>query len=528
MTRILLTSAFKPFGVDSHFSRRDSRLEIFHTGFTRPREIFSCRGFFNSPGLHVIANNISAQSTVLEYPTYKRFLRELSRDYDYVGIGSVVANFRKVRVMTEAVRDISPRTKIVVGGFLADVDNVRESMPIDYLCKGEGISFMRDLLGDSPEFEFKNPDIYRYTRSILGGPLFSHKIPQIVIGLGCADGNENYAPFHHFGREQITFFKTGEEIFREMERMERRFNSRTLGFMGDDDFLADSGRADQLRELIARSGKQYEIFFTASVDSVMEFGAERMAQMGTDMVWMGRDSIHQQGSGRASELKDLIKDLHRHGTKVALSITLLMEHHTPDNIWEDVENHISSGPDFTMFEFNSASPGTPYYEKQKNEDKILWGQPYEEWNWQGWPHSYHPHFTSFQGRKLRELAVEREHHALGPSIMRLILTDLEGCLHMRESENPSLRRRAEHLAQKMSGYRAVLWAMVRLAPTAQIREMVEDVLGRVEQSFGSVTFREKAEGLGGWALGTRQKILYRLAGDVIQPPTTVTIYPGPK
>ena len=106
MPRLLFTTAFKPYGIDDLYSRRDSFPEVFHNRVTREQGIFSYRGHFSAFGLHVIANNVSAESVVLEYPTFDRFKKELEKGYDYVGVGSVVANFQKVRAMAEAVREL--------------------------------------------------------------------------------------------------------------------------------------------------------------------------------------------------------------------------------------------------------------------------------------------------------------------------------------------------------------------------------------------------------------------------------------
>ena len=252
MTKILFTTTFKPFGIDNEFSRADSFPEVFHNRITRAQGIFSYRGHFSAFGLHVIANNISAQSKVIEYPTLNSFKRELKKGYDYVGIGSVVANLQKVRVMAEAVREISPKTKIIVGGYCANIEDIKKMMPIDYLCVGEGISFMREILGDPKDFEFKNPNVYSIAHSVMGVPMFGQKNPHVVTGLGCPYGCEYCSPSHHFGRKYIKYVDTGKKLFQEMERMEKLYKTRTFGFNGDDNFLIDLKRADELRQCVKK------------------------------------------------------------------------------------------------------------------------------------------------------------------------------------------------------------------------------------------------------------------------------------
>lgn len=527
MPRILFTSPFKPFGIDNRYGRRENFPEIFHSRVTQVQGIFSYRAHFNVLGLHLIANNISARSKVLDYPTFKQFKKEIKKGYDYVGISSVTANFQKVRAMAEAVRKYSPRTKIIVGGYISHLDNIEDMVPVDHLCTGDGVSFMRELLGDPPEFEYKNPDIYSRAHSFLGVPLFGRKNPQIIVGLGCPYACEFCAPSHHFDRKYHRYFKTGRDLFNEMERMEKRFGSRAFGFHGDENFLVDIKRADELRECVIKSKKQYEIFHFGSADKAKEFGAERMAEMGTNLLWIGRESgLISMPKFEGVNLKEIVDDCHRHGIKVAISSMLMMEHHTPDNIWGDVEDHLSMRPEFSMFPFYSSVPGTPYFDRLKEENRILWGIPCEDWNGMGTPYSMHPNFSLLESKRIRRQIMEREYHVLGPSVMRVIRTDLEGYLHMKDSGNPALRRRSEYLAEKMSNYRALLWAMARMVPTFEMRDMVEDVLQNVERAFGPVTNWEKTQGLGLRVFGNKEKIKHRLFGDRVRIPTTVTRYPG--
>jgi len=156
----------------------------------------------------------------------------------------------------------------------------------------------------------------------------------------------------------------------------------------------------------------------------------------------------------------------------------------------------------------------------------LLGLPHEEWGGVGRPYSYHPQFTNQEAVEFRDQVLEREYHDLGPSLLRWVRTDLKGYRRLNESDNPNLRRRAEHLAGKMSNHRALLWAVARLVPTPEMREMTEELAREVEKTFGPTTAREKTEGLGLLMFGLKQKLRYRLIGDVIQPPTTVTRYPA--
>jgi hypothetical protein len=97
---VLLSSVFKPSAQDDEFgSRAINPAELYHNQVTREQGPFSLRMFHRSWGLMFIQHNIAAPSTLLDFPTRERFVRELtSSEYDVVGISSIVVNAGKVSV----------------------------------------------------------------------------------------------------------------------------------------------------------------------------------------------------------------------------------------------------------------------------------------------------------------------------------------------------------------------------------------------------------------------------------------------
>ena len=96
MTRILLTGPFKPFGVDNIYSRKESIPELFHNQLTQFQGIYSPRMSFPTYGLHLIAANVPEDITVLDWPDFGRFVKEIRKGYDYIGIGSIAPNLLRL------------------------------------------------------------------------------------------------------------------------------------------------------------------------------------------------------------------------------------------------------------------------------------------------------------------------------------------------------------------------------------------------------------------------------------------------
>ena len=86
--RVLLSSVFGPYAQDDEFgSRAINPMELYHNQVTRAQGPFSLRMSHRSWGIMLIQANISAPTTVLDFPTRGRFIQELkAHKYDIVGL----------------------------------------------------------------------------------------------------------------------------------------------------------------------------------------------------------------------------------------------------------------------------------------------------------------------------------------------------------------------------------------------------------------------------------------------------------
>ena len=159
--RILLSSVFGPYAQDDEFgSRKINPIELYENQVTRAQGAFSLRMFHRSWGIMLIQENISAPCTVLDFPTREAFAREvLAQDYDVVGISSIIVNVGKVREMCRLVRELSPKSVIVVGGHVAAIPGIEKLVDADHIVKGEGISWMRRYLGENEKAPIRHPAI---------------------------------------------------------------------------------------------------------------------------------------------------------------------------------------------------------------------------------------------------------------------------------------------------------------------------------------------------------------------------------
>jgi hypothetical protein len=173
--RILLTSVFGPYALDDEFgSRLINPMSLYDNQVTRAQGPFSLHMFHGSWGLQMIQENINEPCTLLDFPTLETFRRELTRHrYDVVGISSIIPNVGKVKEMCRIIRELSPHSRIIVGGHVAALPELDQLIDADHIVRGEGIRWMREFLGEDVNAPIRHPHII----SAIGMHMMGIKIP---------------------------------------------------------------------------------------------------------------------------------------------------------------------------------------------------------------------------------------------------------------------------------------------------------------------------------------------------------------
>ena len=110
--------------------------------------------------------------------------------------------------MAQLIRQYSPRTKIILGGHGTSLGDIEKRVPCDYVCRGEGIVFLRQLLGEDVKAPIKHPLRYSsFNRYILGTPISNKRVPEGIImpGVGCVNGCRFCSTSHFFQKQYIPF-----------------------------------------------------------------------------------------------------------------------------------------------------------------------------------------------------------------------------------------------------------------------------------------------------------------------------------
>jgi len=527
---VLLTSVFGPYAQDDEFgSRSMNPMELYHNQVTRAQGAFSLRMFHRSWGIMMIQANISVPCTVLDFPTRQAFARELAgNQYDVVGISSIIVNVGKVREMCRMVRQLSPRSVIVVGGHVAAIPRLENMIDADHIVRGEGIQWMRTYLGEDAGARIRHPEIVSglHTR-ILGVRLPDREgatAATIIPSVGCPMGCNFCTTSAFFGGKGkfVNFFETGDELFEVMERLETSLKVQTF-FVMDENFLLHRERAMQLLSRMKRAGKSWGLAVFASANAVRKYTMRELVELGISWVWMGLESPRSSYSKlHGADTRRVTRELREHGIRVQGSTIIGLEHHTNDNIAAEIDYAVAHETDFHQFMLYTPVPGTPLYQEMSAQGRMLEQIDLADIHGQDKFNFHHASIPREDSKRLLDWAFRHDFEQNGPSLFRMCGTLLQGWLRYKHDPDARVRERfAREATNLKTSYSAMLWAMEKRcwSGNRRIAEQIRLLRREVEKEFGK-TARIAAR-VGGpllsWTVRREERRLRR--GVTYEPPT---------
>jgi radical SAM superfamily enzyme YgiQ (UPF0313 family) len=493
--RVLLTSVFGPYAQDDEYgSRKINPMELYQNQVTRAQGPFSLRMFHRSWGLMMIQRNISAPSTLLDFPTLEQFTEELkTNDYDIVGISSIIPNVGKVRKMCALIRELQPRCTIVVGGHISNLPDVLSRIDADHIVRGDGISWFRKFLGQDESELIEHPELLSGFGGRAMGISLSEKPEEtaavLIPSVGCPVGCNFCCTSAMFGGKGkfINFFETGADLYRVMSRLEQKLKVHSF-FVMDENFLLHRSRALELLELMRRNGKPWSLYVFSSGRVLRSYTMEELIGLGISWVWMGLEGENSAYSKlRNIDTHELVRDLQSNGIRVLGSTIIGLETHTPENIEDAIDYAIAHDTDFHQFMLYTPMPGTPLHEEHAKMGTLLPDVDEADIHGQFAFNFRHPHITREQSGKFLDRAFERDYAVNGPSLMRIARTVLQGYRRHKNNPDPRVRARFEREAKILPlGYAAVLSGMERYfrKTNAQVTEKIRRLRADLAAEFG--------------------------------------------
>ena len=492
----MLSSVFGPYAQDDAYgSRAINPMELYHNQVTRGQGSFSLRSFHRSWGILMIQGNISAPCAVLDFPTREAFARELTTHrYDIVGISSIIVNVHKASEMCRMVRELSPGTTVIVGGHIAAIPGVEQLLDADHIVKGDGIAWMRQYLGEDVDAPIHHPDFSSaFDLRVLGV-----KIPAaaettsatIISSVGCPMGCNFCTTSAFFGGKGkvLNFYETGEQLFRLMEHAEKTRNKRSF-FIMDENFLLQKRRVMELLALMKAAGKSWTFNIFSSANAIAKYTYEELAEIGIATIWLGLESPRSNYAklDGADTLK-LTRELREHGIVLLGSTIIGLEHHTPENIEEEIEHAIAHETDLHQFMLYTPVPGTPLYFEMAGQGRLL-DVDLADIHGQHAFNFRHAAISCEQSTSLLNGAFQRDFERNGPSLFRICRTTFAGYLRYKNHPDRRIRERWQRECRTLRhAWVGFIWAMEHRLTRSnpEVAAKIRALRKEMEREFGLV------------------------------------------
>jgi Radical SAM superfamily len=453
------------------------------------------RLFHRSFGLMLIQSNIDAPCTLLDFPTLERFTAEIrDHEYDIVGIGAIAPNIGKVAEMCSRVRRYLPRATLVIGGHVTNMGDIAGRVDADHFVRGDGVAWFRDFLGQNPHAPIRHPLAYSaFGARTLGlrlrdkpGDTAAILVPSVGCPVGCnfCSTSALFGGKGHF----VNFYESGDELFAVMQSLARELKVDSF-FILDENFLLHRKRALRLLELMKIHAKSWSLYVFSSARVLRSYSIEQLVGLGISWVWMGlegRDSRYAKLKG--VDTHGLVRTLQSHGIRVLGSSIIGLEDHTTENMDRVIEEAVRHAADFHQFMLYTPIPGTPLYETHRRQGTLLdaSAMPAADIHGQYRFNYRHRHLPAGDEERYLKQAFLRDFEVNGPSLARLIRTQLTGWLRYRAHPDARIRRRFRQEAESLgTTSAAAVWAMRRwYRHDPRMRRRLDGLLRDLVGAFG--------------------------------------------
>jgi hypothetical protein len=404
--------------------------------------------------------------------------------------------------MCEFIRETTPQTKILLGchggmALAATYPDGSWKKYVDEICHGEGVGFMRRLLGEQVD----RPMQQKLMPKGGGSPPFISRFPKgaigfLVSGLGCPGACDFCSSTALFDHQRIWMLPP-QDLIESMYLYHKTFPNLSNIFVVDEDhfrwpdYLAGikapwESHPDMVEAL--------DWFAFGSLDHIGAFveryGWDAIAETGIGVMFIGVESkfgdLLKYKKRSTVDPKWVFKNLHRMGIRTVGSWICGWDFHTHANIHEDLNYFVALQPTYQQLTRLSPFPGTPLWERLRREGRLQ-DVPWE--NLHFWSETQQNlGLEDHETLNFVEYGYELLYKTWGPSLLRRLEVELDGILYCRQSANPIMREHKAVFYKKQAGMLwTILAAMEKYSPNGIVRRRVRQADKKYRAVVGEPT-----------------------------------------
>lgn len=497
--KILFTSSIYPYPT---LPNDTSLTDATGARFTRADGIFTLISHSHHFANHILAQNISYPSVVLEYPRWDDFVKEIRKGYEIVGISALPVHLDGVLKMCKYIREFSPKTTILLGCYAglalqATLSEEEWKKHVDYICHGEGVRFLRNLIGEPVDHTIQQTLMPKGG----GSPQFITKFPKGAIGfqvsgLGCPGNCDFCSSTSLFDHKRIEML-TPKELVENMYKYKTTFPGVSNVFVIEEDHFRWPDFLIQLKDPWESHPDMAECldwFAFGSLDNIGAFvdryGWDTIPEIGIGVLFIGVESkfadLLPYKKRSKVDPRIVFSELHKRGVRTVGSWICGWDFHNHANIHEDLNYFVSLNPTYQQLTRLSPFPGTGLWQQLRKEGRL------KDVAWED------VHFWSGTQKNLAledhetlnfvEYGYELLNRTWGPSMLRRLEVELNGYEFCKSSANPVLRDHKSIFFKKQCGMVwTLLAAMEKFAPNGIVRRRARQADKRFRMVIGEPT-----------------------------------------
>ena len=497
--RLLFTTPTFPYPT---LPANDSLTDATGQRFSKGDDIFTILSHTHCFANHILAQNVDVPSVLLEYPRWEDFTAEVDKGYPLIGISAYPPHLDQVMKMGEYVRRRSPATKILLGSyggqaFSAQYAKEIQERYVDYVVHGEGVRFLRGLLGEEPD----RPITQKLMPKAGGSPAFITRFPKgavafLVSGLGCPGGCDFCATTALFDHKRIEMLSP-EDLVEHIRLYHEHFPSVSQVFVIEEDHFRHPEYLIRMKEYWESNPgvvESIDWFGFGSIDYIEQFaekyGWDALAEIGLGAIFIGVESKfageHGYDKRDDADARVVFDKLHEMGIRTVGAWICGWDFHNHANMYEDLNYFVSLYPTYQQLTRLSPFPGTLLWERLREEGRVK-EVPWEDVHfWSGAQKNVA--LESHETLNLTEYGYDLLYRTWGPSLLRRLDVQLNGYAYCRRSPNPVLRRHKAVFFKRQCGMLwTLLYAMDRFVPNGVVRRRVRKIDEKYRAVIGEPT-----------------------------------------
>ena len=169
-----------------------------------------------------------------------------------------------------------------------------------------------------------------------------------------------------------------------------------------------------------REQKPWALYVFSSANAIRKYTMKELVELGISWIWMGLESpksCYTKLNG--ADTVKLTHELREHGIKLLGSTIVGLEHHTPENIRQEIEHAVSHETDFHQFMLYTPVPGTPLYFEMMEQGRMLDDVDLADIHGQDKFNFEHAAISRDESKQFLDWAFFRDFERNGPSLYRI-------------------------------------------------------------------------------------------------------------